>query len=112
MGAMKHLPILFCLMASPAIAQEAPAADDLDQGFSLLQEGAKLLLRGMVTQMEPALDDMSKAWDLTQPKLLELLAMIDDISKYQAPEMLENGDIIIRRKPAETEILPKGEIEL
>lgn len=116
---MKQIPLILCLMASPAMAQDAPA-EDLDQGFSLLQEGAKLLLRGMVTQMEPALDDMAQAWGDAQPKLMELLAMIDDVSHYDAPEMLENGDIIIRRKPLSPapkpvpQVVPKveGETEL
>lgn len=115
---MKHIPLILCLMASPAMAQDDPAAagDDLDQGFSLLQEGAKLLLRGMVTQMEPALDEMANAWGDAQPKLMELLDMIDDVSNYAAPEMLENGDIIIRRKPplpaTPSDPLKEGETEL
>ena len=73
---------------------------------SSLLYGAKLLLKGLMSEMEPALDDMGRALsqmepalkDL-QPKMLELLALIDDLSNYQAPERLENGDILIRRKP-------------
>ena len=109
---MKHIPLILCLIASPVAAQDVAPTDDLDQGFSLLQEGAKLLLRGMVTQMEPALDDMAQAWGEAQPKLMDLLALIDDVSNYSAPEMLENGDIIIRRKPPLPEPPAEGEIEL
>lgn len=109
---MKQIPLILCLLAAPAFAQDKPPADDLDQGFSLLQEGAKLLLRGMITQMEPALDEMAEAWAEAEPRFSELLAMIDDISNYHAPEMLENGDIIIRRKVEAPEPMPEGDTEL
>jgi hypothetical protein len=71
-----------------------------------MEEGAKLLLKGLMADMEPALDEMGKALtDLEpalkdlQPRMLELLALVDDLTNYQAPERLENGDILIRRKP-------------
>jgi hypothetical protein len=28
-----------------------------------------------------------------------MMALVDDMTNYELPEMLENGDIIIRRKP-------------
>ena len=35
----------------------------------------------------------------------QLLALIDDLRNYHAPEKLENGDILIRRKtPAELQL--------
>lgn len=101
---------------------------DTDNGFSLMEEGAKLVLRGLMTEMEPAIGEMEKA--LTEigpalegfgaevgPKLRQLVAMIDDFKNYDAPVMLPNGDIIIRRnaplvpKP-EFAPGPNGEIEL
>lgn len=100
---MKHalFPVLVCLSLAPAMAQEfAPA--DVDKGVSLLQEGAKLLLKGLMANVEPAMQDMGRAISEMQPALAELLAMMGDVTKYHAPEMLENGDIIIRHKtPAE-----------
>ena len=55
---------------------------------------------------------MSRAITEMQPALKDLLAMMGDVSKYHAPEMLENGDIILRHKtPAE--LAPKApEIDL
>ena len=101
-----------------------PASDD---GFSLMEEGAKLVLRGLMTQMEPTLDEMGKALDEVGPalegfgaeigpKLRQLVGMIDDFKNYDAPVMLPNGDILIRRnaplpKPEVTPG-PNGEIEL
>lgn len=103
-----------------------PKADD--DGFSLMEEGAKLVLRGLMSEMEPALNEMEKALDdigpalegigaEVGPKLRQLVAMIDDFKNYDAPEMLPNGDIIIRRNAPllpKPEFLPgpNGEIDL
>jgi hypothetical protein len=117
------------LIALPVFAQDAPVAPKAeDDGFSLMEEGAKLVLRGLMTEMEPALDEMSKALDEmgpaleslgaeVGPKLRQLVGMIDDFKNYDAPVMLPNGDILIRRnaplvpKP-EFAPGPNGEIEL
>jgi hypothetical protein len=48
------------------------------------------------------------------PALRDLMDQVGDLSAYHAPEVLPNGDIIIRRKtPQEMQdIPPDGEIEL
>jgi hypothetical protein len=33
------------------------------------------------------------------PALEKMMALVDDMTNYELPEMLANGDIIIRRKP-------------
>jgi hypothetical protein len=123
-GGMK-LMLVLSLVASPAFAQETPVVPPTDDdGFSLMEEGMKLVMRGMMTEMEPALNEMEKAlaeigpkWQELGPKFTELIKMIDDFRNYDAPEMLPNGDIIIRRNPPlipKLEFLPgpNGEIEL
>jgi hypothetical protein len=109
---MKHLALILALPCALAFAAggkaqtpaDPPAGVVEDEGFDLMQEGAKLLLRGLMREMEPALDEMGKALEDMQPamrelgpKLQGLVAMIDDIRNYAAPEMLPNGDILIRR---------------
>lgn len=127
------LILALSLVSFPVMAQDDVAPDaDIDQGFNLMQEGAQLLFRGLMDQMEPTLDDLGKQADelaqgmepalrmLTDemgPALMALLARIDDIKNYEAPEFLDNGDIIIRRSPdappyAAPEEEPPGEIEL
>jgi hypothetical protein len=121
--------LVLALVACPAVAQDAPIVPKPDDdGFSLMEEGAKLVLRGLMSEMEPALDEMGKALDDIGPKLEEfgtevgpklrqLVAMIDDFKNYDAPIMLPNGDILIRRNAP---LLPKldpqpgpnGEIDL
>jgi len=126
--------LALCVVAGPAFAQEAtPAPPATGDGFSLMEEGAKLVLRGLMSEMEPAMDEMEKA--LTEigpalegfgaevgPRFRQLIAMIDDFKNYDSPVMLPNGDIVIRRNPpflptpnlADPELAPgpNGEIEL
>jgi len=106
-------------LTTPTLAEEPKT-----EGFSLMEEGAKLLLRGMMAEMEPALDGMGQALEDAAPmleelgpQLAELLSVMGDFRNYQAPEVLENGDILIRRKTplpdaAKPDPIPKGEIDL
>ena len=105
---MKHLafiPLALVLMAQPVVAQEST-----DEGFDLMEEGAKLLLRGLMDEMEPAIDDMRSMMEefgpameafATElgPVLAEMLRQVDNLKYYDQPEFLPNGDIVIRRKP-------------
>ena len=111
---MKTLTLALLLAASPLTAETKPSSD-VDQGFSLLGEGAKLLLRGMASQVEPAIKEMTDALAAAKPQLLELLNMMGNIDEYHAPERLPNGDILLRHKtPAEMQAPPPeaGETDL
>lgn len=73
-------------------------------GDSLMKEGAKLFLRGLMSEMEPTLDEMGKALDELRPaleqmgpQLRELIRLMGDVKNYAMPELLPNGDILIRR---------------
>jgi len=68
-------------------------------------------LRDHADEMEPALRDFAERMG---PALAELMDKIDDLSAYHPPEMLPNGDIILRRKtPQEMQdTAPEGEIEI
>lgn len=78
-------------------------ARDMGEGLSLMEEGARLLLRGLMAEMEPT--------------LRELEGLVEDLNAYHPPEILPNGDIILRRKepleepPAEAED-PSGPVDL
>lgn len=122
---MKHVVSLVAVLTVfPLIA----GAEE-ERGLSLMERGAQLFMEGILKEMEPAIDEFS---GLTEkmgpalknfatemgPKLTELLEQVDDWSAYTAPEMLPNGDIIIRRKPdhpmvpPETPTEPEPQIEL
>ncbi len=98
--------LLICLsVATPSYAQETD-----DGAPSLLERGAQMFLEGLLQEMEPALDGMQdfalKAGpafkefiEAMGPAMLEVFEQVEDWSAYDVPEILENGDIIIRKKP-------------
>lgn len=100
---------------SPAFAQIEGNTEEgeVGEGLNLMEEGAKLLLRGLMSEMEPALDDLQGLADQMGPAFEELQGMIGDYTNYHVPEILPNGDIIIRRKiPLRIEPKDNEEIEL
>lgn len=113
------------LTVTPTLAQEQ-SDTEVDDGFSLMEEGARMLMRGLMTEMEPAITDLREGFEDMGPALAEfvqaigpafaeLLNQVDDFRHYEAPEFLPNGDIIIRRSPDAPEFSPDpvtGEIEL
>ena len=103
---MKHAFALIAMLAMapvPALAQEEN--NDLSRGTELLREGMGLMLQGMLDEMRPATEGLAEGWAEGWGKLVELLA---DFSAYEAPEVLPNGDIIIRRKEP---LLPENPLE-
>lgn len=113
---MKYTSITFALalLASPVQADE-PMNKDIEEGSTLLEQGARLLLKGLISEMEPALKDMTEGMEEfafnVEPMMRDLARIMGDISNYHAPEILPNGDIIIRRK-VPGEIVPDGEIDI
>ncbi len=71
----------------------------MSEGLDLLSEGTRLLLEGLVDELGPALEGLREG--------------LSDLNAYHPPEMLPNGDIIIRRKtPLEKGEIPEGGVEL
>ena len=99
---MKRLALVLPLM----IAQPAFAEEPADPGPSLMEQGMQLMLKGLMTEMAPAFDEMDKSLKEVQPllqdlgpKFAELLTLMGDLRNFEAPVVLPNGDILIRRKP-------------
>ena len=125
MKQLAYIPLVLWLSTPAVLAQETEALPE-DDGFSLMEEGARLFMRGIMSEMEPALDEMRKSMDELGPAFAEfaravgpafaaLLDQVDDIRHYEAPEILPNGDIIIRRSPDAPAWEPDpetGEVEL
>ncbi len=113
---MKRFVLALLLLALPAQAQDDPMVPEAhggtEEGVDLLQRGMRSILDGFIAEMEPALDEMSRALTEMQPMAEELMKLIDDIGNFEAPVVLQNGDILIRRKPEPPEPLKDGEIEL
>lgn len=121
---MKRMILIAALcLAPPTLAQQAQEED----GTSLMERGAQMLLEGLMREMDPALEDLQglaeefgpSLRDFTAqmgPALRQLLEEVEDWSVYAPPEILDNGDIIIRRKPPGhapvPDTVPDDQIEL
>lgn len=102
------------------------AAEEPEDGLSLMERGAKLFLEGLMDEMEPAIEGfesmarefgpaMVEMMEEMGPVLNQLMEQVDDLSNYEPPVMLPNGDIIIKRKseaPELPEIGEDGAVEL
>lgn len=118
------IALTFCT-ALPLAAEEAPKG--ADDGPSLMQQGVEMFLEGLLNQVEPTMRDLQgmtedmgpqlrEFAETMGPALAEIMRDIKDLNAYHAPEVLPNGDIIMRRKTEEEMAPPpplaEGEIEL
>lgn len=100
--------------AAPAFSQES--------GTTLMERGARLFLEGIMREVEPAMKDLKGLGESLQPAMRdfmlemgpalgEILEKIEDFSSYHPPEILPNGDIIMRKKTPKEMGKPESEIE-
>ncbi|MCG6882501.1 MAG: hypothetical protein LJE62_01960 [Silicimonas sp.] len=84
---------MLMIAAGPALAQEQ------ERGRDLMAEALRLFMQGFMAEMDPAIEDLQ--------------GFVEDLNAYHPPEVLPNGDIIIRRKtPLEQGEGEEGEVEL
>ena len=78
--------VLSAVLAVPAVAQDdsPPLSEELQEGIDIIERGTRLLLESLI-------EDLGPAW-------AELRHMLNELNSYHPPEILPNGDIIIRRK--------------
>lgn len=115
---MKHIAAPLALAALLAVPVQAE-----EDGLTLMERGAQLFMEGILKEVEPAMKDLQGLVDEMEPAvrdfvdnmgpaLADLLDQIEDWSAYHPPEILPNGDIILRKKEPEAAPLEEGEIEL
>jgi len=99
---MKRLAASLIALTLFSVPVQATEHDqNLREGMDLLSKGTKLLLKGILGDIEPALRELEGA--------------LQEFNAYHPPEVLPNGDIIIRRKVPKLLTPPlseDGEIEL
>lgn len=99
------LALSLALAAAPAWAQ----SED-ENGRSKMEEGLQLFMDGLRQEMAPAMDglrdfadqmgpSMRSFFQEMGPALADMMDEVKDWTRYYPPEMLPNGDIIIRRRP-------------
>ncbi|MDO5648498.1 AAA+ family ATPase [Paracoccus sp. (in: a-proteobacteria)] len=94
---MKRLAVILALSLPPgaALAQ--------DDGFDLIERGLGLLFQNLLDEIGPDLDDAARglggAMNRLAPAMQDLGVIMDDIRHYELPQRLDNGDILIRRRP-------------
>lgn len=107
---MRRIAFALCLFPALAHAEDGmpglppddggPGSAQMQDGMDLLGQGLQTLLQGFATEMQPHLDEMGQALNQMKPMLMQLAELMKNVDQYEAPVMLENGDILIRRKPS------------
>ena len=59
------------------------------------------MLRGFMTEVEPQMRDLERGLEALEPELQGFLDRMRDMTRYHPPEVLPNGDILIRRRDAD-----------
>lgn len=90
---LKSATLAFIMLAGLAVTPPSMAQEDkVQDGWSMLSEGTKLLLEGLSEQAQPTIDQLGER--------------LGDLSAYETPVILPNGDILIRRKTPITQATP------
>ena len=91
MGMTPFVPALFAALIPaelpPALADLHRVQEEAEDGLDLMGRGLGMMLEGLTDEMSPALRQLREFRDLA-----------GQIDEYDRPEMLPNGDILIRRK--------------
>lgn len=115
---MRGMVFIFGLLLAVAaplqtVAQETDEGDSLGESFDLFERGAELFFRGLIDEIGPELQQIQPRMrdfaDGLGPMIAGLADLIDEIDAYHPPEMLPNGDIILRRKDPIEEAAPPAE---
>ncbi|MDD7970522.1 hypothetical protein [Roseinatronobacter alkalisoli] len=90
--------ICLCLTAAlPVYGEGRDSAPESMQGegiFGLIER----LLRDFVDHADPHMREMERSLEAAEPELRRLLGQLRDMVDYHPPEVLPNGDILIRRR--------------
>ena len=124
---MRHVVAIALCAGLMAPMGSGPARAEEDGG-DLMRRGLELFLEGLQDEVSPALRDfadlagqagpaLQQFWQEMGPAFAELMGEVQDWTAYHPPEILPNGDIIIRRKtpadpPEPDSPAPKGQIDL
>lgn len=81
---------LVAMLAAASLRAEPAEGGDKPLSDKPLSEQLEEAIRGLVESMKPAIDELRAT--------LQILEGIDSLEHYERPEVLPNGDILMRRK--------------
>lgn len=84
-------------LAAPLRADEAPE----EPPASSFAEMMERMLRGFMEEIEPQMREFERGFQALEPQVQRFLDEMRDMTQYHPPEMLPNGDILIRRRQAD-----------
>ncbi len=110
--------VVMLALSAPVAAEPVTSEPSAEEGGSLMQRGMDLFFKGLQEEMAPTLDDfqmlveqigpsMGEFLSYMGPALADIVSRVEDWSAYELPEMLPNGDIIIRKK-IKPGVIPEG----
>ncbi len=87
------------LHLSTAQAQSSPDTVPSDEtGAPTVLERLDRFLRDFLADVEPQLRDFEQGLSALEPELQRFLSELRGMTQYHPPEILPNGDILIRRR--------------
>lgn len=119
---MKQISALL-LVLSLAVPANA-TAQQVDENESLMERGLGMFMEGLRGEMGESLEGLQSWVDQTAPAMrnflremgpafADLAQEIKDWSAYHPPEVMPNGDIIIRRKKPDPAVdAPEGQTDI
>lgn len=108
------------ISAALGLAAAQPLQAEEESGTSLMERGARLFMEGIMKEVEPTVDELQGLLGEMEPALrsfaekmgpalTDLMQEVEDWSAYHPPEILPNGDIILRKKRADEMLPPEDE---
>lgn len=98
------VPLALPLSALAQAPQETPPpSSKMQDGLRQFLEGLSDGVGELTDRTGPALENFLRQMG---PAFEDILGEIKDFSKYEAPQVLPNGDILIRRKDEAPQYLP------
>lgn len=98
---MRPVPtIVLCLCLTIALPVHAdsnadqPKAEEPESFFGLMER----MLRGFFDDVDPHMRRMERDLQALEPEMRRLFGQLRDMVEYEPPEILPNGDILIRRR--------------
>ena len=87
---MRTPSVLASLVLAAALAASPARAEPAEETEKPLSERLEEAIRGLVEAVEPTLEQLRDTFAVFE--------RIDSLEHYEEPEILPNGDIVIRRK--------------